>query len=109
MSLPVFWIGIILIQIFSFRLGWVPVIGADPVQALILPVRTLVLGGVRSGKSGVGEELLAGHSEVRYIATGPTLTSDAEWVARVEEHRRRRDSRYTTVETTDSMSSEQPR
>ena len=63
--------------------------------------RTLVLGGVRSGKSGVGEELLAGHSEVRYIATGPTLTSDAEWVARVEEHRRRRDSRYTTVETTD--------
>lgn len=63
--------------------------------------RTLVLGGVRSGKSGVGEALLAEHSEVRYIATGPTLTSDAEWVARVEEHRRRRDERYTTVETTD--------
>ncbi|MFT4051382.1 MAG: ABC transporter permease [Microbacterium sp.] len=40
-SLPVFWIGIILIQIFSFRLGLVPVIGADPVQALILPVITL--------------------------------------------------------------------
>lgn len=63
--------------------------------------RTLVLGGVRSGKSGVGEALLAEHTEVRYIATGPTLTSDAEWVARVEEHRRRRDERYTTVETTD--------
>ena len=44
-SLPVFWIGIILIQIFSFRLGLVPVIGANPVQALILPVRTLVLSG----------------------------------------------------------------
>lgn len=42
-SLPVFWIGIILIQIFSFRLGWVPVIGADPVQALILPVITLAI------------------------------------------------------------------
>ncbi|WP_315550918.1 ABC transporter permease [Microbacterium aurum] len=40
-SLPVFWIGIILIQIFSFRLGLVPVIGANPVQALILPVITL--------------------------------------------------------------------
>lgn len=40
-SLPVFWIGIILIQIFSFQLGLVPVIGADPVQALILPVITL--------------------------------------------------------------------
>lgn len=42
-SLPVFWVGIILIQIFSFRLGWVPVIGADPVQALILPVLTLAV------------------------------------------------------------------
>lgn len=42
-SLPVFWIGIILIQIFSFRLGWVPVIGADPAQALILPVITLAI------------------------------------------------------------------
>ena len=40
-SLPVFWIGIILIQVFSFRLGLVPVIGANPVQALILPVITL--------------------------------------------------------------------
>jgi peptide/nickel transport system permease protein len=40
-SLPVFWIGIILIQVFSFQLGLVPVIGADPVQALILPVITL--------------------------------------------------------------------
>ncbi len=42
-SLPVFWIGIILIQVFSFRLGLVPVIGADPVQALILPVITLAI------------------------------------------------------------------
>lgn len=40
-SLPVFWIGIVLIQVFSFQLGLVPVIGADPVQALILPVITL--------------------------------------------------------------------
>lgn len=40
-SLPVFWIGIVLIQVFSFQLGLVPVIGADPVQALILPVVTL--------------------------------------------------------------------
>jgi peptide/nickel transport system permease protein len=42
-SLPVFWVGIILIQIFSFRLGLVPLIGADPVQALILPVATLAV------------------------------------------------------------------
>lgn len=42
-SLPVFWLGIILIQVFSFQLGLVPVIGADPVQALILPVITLAI------------------------------------------------------------------
>ncbi len=42
-SLPVFWIGIVLVQVFSFRLGLVPVIGADPVEALILPVATLAI------------------------------------------------------------------
>ncbi|WP_373691969.1 nicotinate-nucleotide--dimethylbenzimidazole phosphoribosyltransferase [Gordonia mangrovi] len=62
---------------------------------------TLVLGGVRSGKSGHGESLLQAHREVRYLATGPTTSSDAEWVARVAAHRQRRDERYTTVETTD--------
>lgn len=36
-SIPVFWFAIVLIQIFSFQLGWVPVIGATGVQALILP------------------------------------------------------------------------
>ena len=42
-SIPVFWFGILLIQVFSFGLGWVPVIGADPVTALILPVLTLAV------------------------------------------------------------------
>lgn len=36
-SIPVFWLAIVLIQIFSFQLGWVPVIGASDLQALILP------------------------------------------------------------------------
>ena len=42
-SVPVFWLGIILIQVFSFGLGWVPIVGADPVQGLILPVLTLAV------------------------------------------------------------------
>jgi len=42
-SLPVFWVGIILIQIFSFQLRLIPAIGADPVQSLILPVATLAI------------------------------------------------------------------
>lgn len=42
-SVPVFWIGIVLVQIFSFQLGLVPVIGASDAQALILPVLTLTI------------------------------------------------------------------
>lgn len=42
-SLPVFWIGIMLIQVFSFQLGLVPVLNAGPVQSLILPVATLAI------------------------------------------------------------------
>ena len=42
-SVPVFWLGIVLIQVFSFQLRLVPVIGADPAQALILPVLTLAI------------------------------------------------------------------
>src|SRR5699024_2442881 len=42
-SLPVFWIGIVLIQVFSFQLGLVPVLNASPIQSLILPVSTLAI------------------------------------------------------------------
>ena len=42
-SIPVFWLGIVLLQVVSFRLGLVPVINANPVQALILPVLTIAV------------------------------------------------------------------
>lgn len=42
-SLPVFWIGIVLIQVFSFKLGLIPVIGASTGQALVLPAITLMI------------------------------------------------------------------
>ncbi len=40
-SVPVFWLGIMLIQIFSFQLGLVSVISPGPVERLVLPVLTL--------------------------------------------------------------------
>lgn len=40
-SIPVFWLGIALIQVFSFQLGWIPVIGAGDWEGLVLPVITL--------------------------------------------------------------------
>lgn len=42
-SLPSFWVGIILIQVVSFSWGWVPVIEPTPVESLILPALTLAL------------------------------------------------------------------
>jgi ABC-type dipeptide/oligopeptide/nickel transport system permease component len=42
LSLPSFWIGMILIQVFATQLGWVPVLGSG-LQALILPSITLGL------------------------------------------------------------------
>ncbi|KQY73113.1 peptide ABC transporter permease [Ensifer sp. Root142] len=42
-SIPTFWLGIMLIQIFSFRLKLVPVINPGPWQELILPVVTLAV------------------------------------------------------------------
>lgn len=42
-SVPVFWLGIMLIQIFSFQLDLVSVISPGPVERLVLPVATLAI------------------------------------------------------------------
>ncbi|MDO1582623.1 ABC transporter permease [Rhizobium oryzicola] len=42
-SVPVFWLGIMLIQIFSFRLKLVSVINPGPWESLVLPVATLAV------------------------------------------------------------------
>lgn len=69
----------------------------------MLANRTLVTGGVRSGKSRVAERLLAGHPSVTYLAPGPVpdRTVDPEWADRIDAHRARRPAHWHTVETTD--------
>jgi peptide/nickel transport system permease protein len=42
-SVPAFWLGILLIQVFSFQLKLVPVIGGTQLQQLLLPVLTLAV------------------------------------------------------------------
>lgn len=42
-SIPTFWLGIMLMQIFSFQLGWFPVIGGTEWQLIVLPVITLAI------------------------------------------------------------------
>ncbi|ACS87240.1 ABC transporter permease [Musicola paradisiaca] len=43
LSTPVYWIGIVLLSLFSFRLQWFPVTGNDGIASLVLPVITLSL------------------------------------------------------------------
>jgi len=42
-SIPTFWLGIALIQVFSFQLRWIPVINPGEWTGLILPVITLAI------------------------------------------------------------------
>lgn len=65
-------------------------------------MRILVTGGARSGKSRHAEELLDGAASVTYLAPGrPADGTDADWDARVAEHRARRPAHWRTVETAD--------
>lgn len=40
-SIPTFWLGILLLAVFAFHLGWFPSYGSQSVSALVLPVVTL--------------------------------------------------------------------
>lgn len=42
-SLPTFWVGLLLLQLFSFRLHWLPAMGDHGVASLVLPALTLAL------------------------------------------------------------------
>jgi peptide/nickel transport system permease protein len=42
-GLPQYWLGIVLLVVFSFNLHWVPVAGGTSLQGLVLPALTLAL------------------------------------------------------------------
>lgn len=43
LSTPIYWIGIVLLTLFSFKLQWFPVTGSDGFRSLVLPAVTLSL------------------------------------------------------------------
>ena len=42
-SVPVFWMGLLLIQVFAFGLGWFPATGSQGLDSLVLPAITLAI------------------------------------------------------------------
>lgn len=64
-------------------------------------MRTLVIGGARSGKSRAAEALLEDRDDVTYVATAYPADHDPEWTERVARHRAQRPSAWATEETLD--------
>lgn len=65
--------------------------------------RTLITGGIRSGKSARAEKLV-GSGPAVYLATGPSIQNDGDWTRRIDAHRERRPASWWTIETTDPVS-----
>jgi adenosylcobinamide kinase / adenosylcobinamide-phosphate guanylyltransferase len=68
-------------------------------------VRTLVLGGIKSGKSRWAEAAIAESAgpaqPVRYLATGSVADTEPAWLRRIALHRERRPEHWATVESDD--------
>lgn len=97
LSSPVFWIGIILLSVFAFGLGWFPVSGTRNPATIVLPAVTLALpvaallgqvlrDGIEAAERqpwattvrarGAGQVRMAAHHTLRHGATGAlTMTA----------------------------------
>lgn len=81
-SMPVFWVGLMLVQVFAFGLGWLPAVGARGPAALVLPAVTLALP--------LGAQLaqVLAASLQRVLAEPYVTTARAKGVGRVAIHLR---------------------
>ena len=84
LSLPAFWVGILLVYVLSIQTGWLPATGyvpfaVDPVgwlTSLVIPVLTLAIGGAaiiaRTAAAGMREALAQEHIRTLRAVGTPT-------------------------------------
>ncbi len=69
LSVPSFWVALLMIWFFSIRLGWLPVAGAGTWQHLVLPTLTLALPSIAT-KSRLTRSAMLEALGQDYIRTG---------------------------------------
>ncbi|WOF22781.1 ABC transporter permease [Microbacterium betulae] len=56
-SFPSFWVGLTLLQVFSFQLGWFPAVGTEGFASLVLPAIALAIPAAAAYAQVLGESL----------------------------------------------------
>ncbi len=68
MSIPSFWLGLLLILLFAVELPWFEVVGGTSLRGLVLPAVTLALGSIGFNARFVRSSVVAAQGQ-RYVLT----------------------------------------
>ena len=68
MSMPSFWMGLLLILLFAVELPWFDVVGGDSLKGLVLPAATLALGSIGFNARFVRSSVIAARVQ-RHVIT----------------------------------------
>jgi ABC-type dipeptide/oligopeptide/nickel transport system permease component len=68
MSIPSFWLGLLLILLFAVQLPWFDVVGGDSLKGLVLPAATLALGTAGFNARFVRSSVVQAQAQ-RYVLT----------------------------------------
>jgi ABC-type dipeptide/oligopeptide/nickel transport system permease component len=68
MSIPSFWLGLLLILLFAVQLPWFDVVGGDSLKGLVLPAATLALGTAGFNARFVRSSVVQAQTQ-RYVLT----------------------------------------